>query len=119
MLLQDQQAKLDRLLNERVAHYKRAVDKGIRPLEWASAKQGECEAIRRTFAFLVANADWIRDEHRRRCDEAARRRELDALRDDPAVAAVLDALPCAAIADVREISPAPGPAPADNELEPA
>ena len=101
--IEAQKAKLDRLLDERVAHYKRAVDKGSRSLEWASAKQSECEAIRASFAFLVAHADWIRPEAQRRAQAARLAAEAETLRTEPAAAAVLDAFPGAEITDIRNI----------------
>lgn len=105
--LAEQQAKLGRLLDERVAHYRRAVDKGTRSLEWASAKQAEIEAIRASFAYLVANAGWIKSEHQRRIDQtrrdAERAAELEELKREPAVAAVLDEFPGAEIAEVRKL----------------
>lgn len=101
--LDAQLAKLGRILDERVAHYRRAVEKGARPLEWAAAKHAECEAIRRSFAWLAANAQWIRPEAERR--QAAQRlaAEAETLRDEPAVAAVLDAIPGAEITEVRPL----------------
>lgn len=106
--LEQQAEKLARILDERDAHYRRAFEKGTRPLEWAAAKQAETQAIRASFQFLVDNQGWIRDEARRRAAAQRREAELAAiteeLRADPAVATVLETFPGATIADVREIA---------------
>jgi len=128
--LEQQADKLERMAAERIAHYRRAVEKGTRPLEWAAGKQAEVEAIRRSFAFLVANQDWIRAEAQRRAERARREAEMadaaiddhtgeagdsrqspaslldeiEQLKNEPAVAAALAAFPGAQIDDVREIA---------------
>lgn len=104
--LPEQQAKLNRILDERVAHYRRGVRKGSLALDTAAMKHAEVEAIRASFAFLVDNADWIRAEHRRRIEAQrradARAAEMAEMSRHPAVAAVLD-LPGSEIADIRDL----------------
>ena len=56
--LATQSEKLGRILDQRVAHYRRAVRLGRRPLEWGALKHAECEDIRRSFAWLLANRTW-------------------------------------------------------------
>ena len=94
----DQMAKLERLLDERVVHYRRGVTKGRLAIDVAAFKHHECESIRRSFRFLVDNHEWIRAEALRR---NAERRAIEAAESDPAVAATLAAFPDAEIAAVR------------------
>lgn len=98
--LEQQQEKLERLLDERVTHYRRGVAKGRLALDVASAKHAECEAIRASFAFLVRHQAWIRAEAQRRRSIAA---ELAAAERDPAVQAVKATFPDAEVAAVRSL----------------
>lgn len=98
--LTDQKIKLDRLLDERATHYRRGLNKNRLTFDEATTKHAEVDAIRRTFAWLIANADWIRKEDQRRRLHAEQMAELER---HPAVAAVLSAFPDAAIAAVRPI----------------
>jgi len=101
MPLDAQLAKLGRILDDRIGLYRLTAKKQPDKLEEMSTKHAECDAIRRTFAWFVANADWIRVEAKRRRDtaaaDAASAEELDQLRDDPAVRAVLDEFPDATL----------------------
>jgi ribosomal 50S subunit-associated protein YjgA (DUF615 family) len=99
--LDEQKAKLDRLLDERITHYRRGVKKGTLALEAASAKHAECEAIRASFAFLVRNQVWIREEFLRR---RAMAEQIAIMDQDPAVQAVRRAFPEAEVTAVRKIT---------------
>ena len=99
--LAEQKAKLDRLLDERITHYRRGVSKGRLSLDTAAIKHAECEAIRASFAFLVRHHAWIKAEFQRRRDHAE---QLAAsVAHDPAVQAVKAAFPEAEVSAVRKI----------------
>lgn len=110
--LAEQMSNLDRILDERVRFYRLGAKKQTLALDVAAEKHREVEDIRRSFAFLVANQDWIRAEAKRRAERAAADAEwaseaaakqralaedIAALRGDPATAAVLAEFPDAAI----------------------
>lgn len=91
-----QAEKLNRILDERVRFYRLGVRRNTLELNVAAEKHAEVDAIRRSFRFLVDNADWIRAEAQRRA----------ALRDamaDPAVTAVMAEFP-GATATIMEAS---------------
>lgn len=98
--LAEQKAKLDRLLDERITHYRRGVSKGRLSLDTAAIKHAECEAIRASFAFLVRHHAWIKAEFHRRRDHAE---QVAAIEQDPAVQAVKAAFPEAEVSAVRKI----------------
>lgn len=102
MPLDAQLAKLGRILDDRIGLYRLTAKKQPAKLEEMSTKHAECDAIRRTFAWFVANADWIRAEaklrQKRAEADAARAAEIADLSQHPAAAAVLDAFPGAEIA---------------------
>ena len=104
--LADQRAKLDRLLEERLKWYRLAVRKGTMTAEVGVEKVAEVEAIRASFRFLVDNADWIRDEARKRQIRARQEADLRALENEPAVAAVKAAFPESEITRVTRLEPA-------------
>lgn len=110
MPLDAQLAKLGRILDDRIGLYRLTAKKQPAKLEEMATKHAECEAIRRTFAWFVANADWIRAEAKRRREraavDAARAAELDELRADPTVRAVFDEFPGAEIAAINDMEPA-------------
>lgn len=83
--LDAQAAKLGRILDDRIKLYRLTARKQPARLEEMSAKHAECEAIRRTFAWFVANADWIRDMAQRRRAHAEAIAEIER---HPAVAAL-------------------------------
>lgn len=89
-----QRAKLDRLLDERIGFYRLGVKKGTLALDAAAQKHAECEAIRRSFAWLCDNHEWIRAEARRRARLAEDRAIFD---EEPAAAAVRAAFPDATV----------------------
>lgn len=69
-------------------------------------------AIRDTLRLFADHEDAVRHALRNELSRARFAAEAEALREDDAVAAVLDALPGATITDVRDISPAPTTEPA-------
>lgn len=98
MPLDAQRTKLERLLDDRIRFYRLGVRKGTLPLDEAAGKHAECEAIRQTFRWFVANADWIRAEARRRQEAARQQAEIDdLLTTSEAARAVVEAFPDAAI----------------------
>lgn len=105
--LADQAAKLDRILDERVGFYRLGVKKGTLALDVAARKHAEVEAIRKSFAFLVANAGWIRAEAQRRREMREAEAEIESLREHPAVQSVLTEFPGAEVTGVHHLEPTP------------
>lgn len=111
MPLAAQLAKLERILGDRVRHYRTGVAKGRLTLDAAAVKHAECMAILASFRWLAANAAWVRAEARMRAEARARAEAHAALAaemaEEPAVAAVLAAFPGAAIVDVQPLGDEP------------
>lgn len=104
--LAGQLAKLERILGDRVRHYRTGVNKGRLTLEAAAAKHDECMAILASFRWLAANEAWIRAAAAERAAQRARAeahaRLLADVECDPAVAEVLAAFPGAEITSMRD-----------------
>ena len=98
--LDAQAEKLGRILDQRVAHYRRAVRLGRRPLEWGALKHAECEDIRRSFAWLLTNHDWIKaEDHQRNAIARFEREQAD--HEAAAIAEIMRVFP-----DAQVVSPA-------------
>lgn len=99
MPLDAQLAKLGRILDDRIGLYRLTAKKQPDKLEEMSTKHAECDAIRRTFAWFVANADWIKPEAQKRRAHAEALAEIEK---HPAVAALRETFPDADVA-VRDL----------------
>jgi len=99
MPLDAQLAKLGRILDDRVKLYRLTARKQPARLEEMAAKHRECESIRATFAWFVANAGWIKPEAQKRRAHAEALAEIEK---HPAVAALRETFPDADVA-VRDL----------------
>lgn len=109
MSLPDLDAKLGRILDDRIGLYRLSHKKGHLELDVAAEKQAECEAIRRAFSWFASNAGWIKAEAVRRQAVARQRAELAEIEAEPAVAAVLDEFPGATVTSVTQRQPEAAP----------
>jgi len=91
--LDAQRAKLDRILDDRIKLYRLTASKQPAKIAEMSAKHAECEDIRRTFAWFVANAGWIREAARERAHADA----MAEISQHPAAAALRETFPDAAV----------------------
>jgi hypothetical protein len=114
--LAEQIAEVEREIRQRCRVYPKWVADGRYKPETADAKLAALRAAQSTLVWLEQNEHWIRPQAQRRAADARLAAEAEALRGHPAVTAVFDAFPDAAIADVRALTTAH--ADTDSQLEP-
>lgn len=116
--LTEQTVEVEREIRQRSRLHPKWVADGRYKAETAEAKLAAMRAAHTTLMWLDANMAWIKPEAERRLADrnAASGRlrgaesdaaERESLRDDPAVAAVLEEFPGAEIAGIRDITPEP------------
>lgn len=103
--LDEQIKEVEREIRHRARLYPKWIESGRYKQDTADTKLAAVRAAHDTLMWLEANLDWIKPEAARRQREKRLRNEADALRDHPAVDAVLGAFPDAQIDDVRPIVP--------------
>lgn len=101
--------KLDRLCEDRVALYRSLVNRGTMDDATAATKQRELETVRRTFAWLVANLDWISAEAARRKAAA----DMAATARDPLAVGLLELMPDGTAVTIKKRPPITPPDAAD------
>lgn len=101
--LDEQIREVEREIRQRARLYPKWVEDGRYKQDTADAKLATMRAVHDTLMWLEQNRDWIRSEAERRLLAERLRAEADSLRDEPAVATLLDAFPGAEITDVRNI----------------
>lgn len=115
MKLARQLAKLDRMCTDRVRLYQGLVERGRMQLTDASAKQLEVEDLRRSFAWFVANHDWIKAEYERRKQSAETVAGMQAAAHDPLVMGLLEQLPDGTPVKISKRPPIAPPDAADTD----
>ena len=85
--------EVEKTVRDRVRRYPDLVARGRLKQETADAKLAALRAAQSSLIFLEKHADWIKAEHARRKADADRQADIDAVRDEPTVAADLDAMP--------------------------
>lgn len=95
--------EIEREIRHRCRLYPEWVRSGRYKIETAAAKLAALRRAQTQLAWVEHNLDWIKAEAERRRRDVRLAAEAQALRDEPAVSAVLDAFPDAEIS-VREMS---------------
>lgn len=101
--LSDQIIEVEREIRQRVRIYPKWVEDGRYKKETAELKLNTLRDVHDTLMWLEANIEWIKPAAIQRTREKRLAAEAASLRDDPAVAAVIDAFPGAEITNITEI----------------